>query len=100
MLNLFHCVPGGASKYQAFRTHQAVLTDGGVRTGCVIPGRQHTNNWFTWVHMKLFNWLGAFNNWEDTRQDIEEAIQKAFAEVETRMVGLVLLFRARQPRRN
>ncbi|KAL7626463.1 hypothetical protein AAE478_003235 [Parahypoxylon ruwenzoriense] len=98
MFNLFHCVPGGVSKLRAFGTYKHLLADGGVLVGCSVLGRKYAPNWFSrWRLSKLNGWK-VFNNWEDSEEDYRQALEKEFEEVEICVIGMVLLFRASEPR--
>ncbi|KAI0188219.1 methyltransferase [Xylaria flabelliformis] len=99
MFNLFHCVPGGVAKWQAIITYTQVLADDGVLTGCTILGKDYIISRLAWWNMRFFNFLGLFCNWDDSREDVESVLNQEFAEVETKLVGMVLLFKARKPRR-
>jgi hypothetical protein len=100
MMNLFHCMPGGKDKFKAFGTYKELLSDHGVLSGCTVLGPKHTKSWITKFYLKWYNhWWGVFNNWDDTREDLEEALHREFEEVETTLVGVTLLFRATKPRK-
>ncbi|KAI1154987.1 methyltransferase domain-containing protein [Nemania diffusa] len=96
MFNLFHCVPG-SEKLVAFSLYKDLLADGGVLTGCTVLGGSHATNWFNYLYVKLYNRIGLFHNWDDKKEDFEHALRENFEEVETTLVGMVLLFRATKP---
>lgn len=102
MFNLFHCIPGG-NKFKAIGTFSRLLDDSGVLVGCTVLGAKHSTSpaWLKTLYLKLYNsrW-GVFNNWDDSRGDIEEALHKNFDDVETWVVGMMLLFRAKKPKRD
>jgi hypothetical protein len=98
MFNLFHCIPGKA-KLGAFSLYKDLLADDGVLTGCTVLGGAHSTNWFNYMYVKLYNHVGIFHNWDDTKADFERALEENFEEVETTLVGMTLLFRATKPRR-
>ncbi|KAI3337231.1 methyltransferase [Xylariaceae sp. AK1471] len=97
MFNLFHCIPGNM-KLRAFSLYGDILADGGVLTGCTVLGGSHATNWINYQYVKLYNYLGIFHNWDDKKEDFERALKENFEEVETTLVGMVLLFRATKPR--
>ncbi|CAM1502594.1 Fc.00g073700.m01.CDS01 [Cosmosporella sp. VM-42] len=99
MFNLFHCMPGGKQKLKAIETFKDLLSDDGVLAGCTVLGPKHSPSWITTLYLRWYNWWGVFNNMDDNREDIEVALEKAFGEVETYLVGVTLLFWARKPRR-
>jgi hypothetical protein len=100
MFNLFHCMPGGKAKLQAIDTFKDLLADDGVLAGCTVLGAEHAANWVTKLYLRWYNKWGVFNNWGDRREDFEQALEQAFEESETWVVGTTLLFRATKPRRH
>ncbi|KAI0805281.1 methyltransferase domain-containing protein [Xylaria sp. FL0064] len=99
MFNLFHCIPG-SGKFKAFDHYKNLLADGGVLTGCTVLGGSHATNWFNYLYVKLYNRIGIFHNWNDRKEDFERALEENFGEVETTLVGMMLLFRATKPHRS
>ncbi|KAJ8133295.1 hypothetical protein O1611_g330 [Lasiodiplodia mahajangana] len=99
MFNLFHCVPGD-EKLRAFSLYKDLLAEGGVLTGCTVLGGNHATNWLNYLYVKLYNRLGIFHNWDDGKEAFERALKDNFEEVETTLVGMVLLFRATKPRKS
>lgn len=97
MFNLFHCVPG--DKLGAFGTYAALLEDHGVLSGCTILGETHATGWFSRWYVRMYNRKGIFNNLHDEEREFVKALEEAFEEVETWLVGMMLMFRARRPRR-
>jgi SAM-dependent methyltransferase len=96
MYNLFHCVPGGSSKFrQGLLLGAQLLSPDGVLYGCTILGHNNIHSILSWLTMVLYNWIGIFSNWDDTEDDVIAALHNQFNEVETRVVGQVLLFKAR-----
>jgi ubiquinone/menaquinone biosynthesis C-methylase UbiE len=100
MFNLFHCMPGGTEKLKAIRNFKEILNDDGVLSGCTVLGKKHSRNWFTTLYLKWYNKWGVFNNWNDNRDDIQQALEQEFEEVETWIIGMTLLFRATKPKRD
>jgi ubiquinone/menaquinone biosynthesis C-methylase UbiE len=98
MFNLFHCVPG-TEKLRAFSLYKGLLSDGGVLTGCTVLGKDHATNFVNRWYESLYNRAGIFNNWEDKKEDFERALKENFEQVETTVVGMMLLFRATKPRK-
>ncbi|KAL4800035.1 hypothetical protein BDV19DRAFT_354273 [Aspergillus venezuelensis] len=47
----------------------------------------------------LYNYIGMFGNWDDGREEISKPIRENFEEVESELVGTVLMRRAMKPRR-
>lgn len=100
MFNLFHCMPGGKDKFKAIANFKDLLSDDGVLAGCTVLGPKASPSWLTTLYLKWYNWWGVFNNWDDTQEDVTAVLDEAFAEVETWLVGVTLLFRAQKPRRS
>ncbi|KAI0130248.1 methyltransferase [Xylariales sp. AK1849] len=98
MFNLFHCIPGGLGKLRAFSTYKELLSDDGVLTGCTILGRKHATGWLSRLYLRFYNWVDFFNNWDDDQEAFERVLKQEFEEVETELVGMVLLFKASKPR--
>ncbi|KAJ3577785.1 hypothetical protein NPX13_g2785 [Xylaria arbuscula] len=99
MFNLFHCVPGKEKKLEAISLYKDLLADDGVLAGCTILGERFATNRINYLYLKLYNNKGIFHNWDDKKGDFERALMKNFKEVETTVVGMMLLFRATKPRR-
>ncbi|KAF7540639.1 hypothetical protein G7Z17_g12158 [Cylindrodendrum hubeiense] len=96
---LLHCMPGPPSRKTAvFSTMRPHLADDGVLIGATILGRQAPMNAFAWALMSLYNHLGIFDNWEDTREEFEAGLRREFDEVDVRVVGRVMVFTARKPK--
>ncbi|KAI5855021.1 methyltransferase [Durotheca rogersii] len=98
MFNLLHCVPG-QSKFGVFRVFKTLLAEGGVLAGCSILGHntRFPNFLSRWCMAGLNHW-GIFNNWDDTEDDFRRALEAEFEDVEIRIVGMMILFRAKTPR--
>ncbi|KAK1989676.1 hypothetical protein LX36DRAFT_594250 [Colletotrichum falcatum] len=100
MFNLLHCMPGGRAKLRAFGCYKELLADDGVLAGCTVLGPNERTGRLARLQLLWYNkWWGVFNNWDDTEEDIREALEREFAEVETWVVGQVMLFRAKKPRK-
>ncbi|KAI1397354.1 hypothetical protein F4819DRAFT_472395, partial [Hypoxylon fuscum] len=98
MFNLFHCVPGGASKFPAFGTYTQLLADGGVLAGCTILEEKYASRWVSKWMLKKMNHMGILNNLEDNEGNARRALENQFEGVETWLVGMVLLSSACKPR--
>lgn len=99
MFNLFHCVPGGTEKIGAITTYKELLTDNGSLAGCTILGQKHTKGPLRRLYLKVYNRMDIFNNWDDQREAFEKVLREDFDEVETEVVGSMLLWKASKPRR-
>jgi hypothetical protein len=100
MFNLFHCVPGGLEKLRAFATYKELLSDDGAIAGCTVLGHKHARGFFSWLYLKIYNHVDFFNNWDDDQETIENVLRQEFEQVETEVVGMMLLFKASKPRRS
>ncbi|KAJ3499841.1 hypothetical protein NLG97_g33 [Lecanicillium saksenae] len=100
MFNLFHCIPGGKSKFAGFANARQILADDGVLYGCTILGQSETRSAISRLYMSWYNYRWkVFHNWDDRREDVEAALHEQFEQVETCVQGSMLLFRATCPRR-
>ncbi|KAJ5637441.1 hypothetical protein N7490_007320 [Penicillium lividum] len=96
---LVHCLPGPLEKKMALFTNlKPYLAENGKIYGTTVLGKDVSHNWFGWILMFLYNWQGIFSNWDDGEKEIREALCRDYMNVETRVVGRVLLFVASQPR--
>ncbi|MFD3596352.1 methyltransferase domain-containing protein [Nocardia sp. NPDC058640] len=98
---VLHCVPGNfAEKGVAFRHLANILGDEGVLFGSTILGRRRTpRTLFGRALTAVYGRVGAFNNRDDDRDELEDALKEAFGEYSITDVGDVTLFTARRPRR-
>lgn len=100
MFNLFHCVPGPA-KLQGLRYYADRLSDEGVLSGCSVLGRRYSPNWISTLYLRLYNWRGkVMYNLDDTEEEFEVALKEIFEDVEIEVVGMMILFTAKKPRRS
>nr|WP_280220346.1 class I SAM-dependent methyltransferase [Nocardia neocaledoniensis] len=98
---VLHCVPGDfAEKGVAFRHLAAVLADDGTLFGSTILGRDApAPTLFGRALSAGYSQVGAFNNADDDRVGLVDALRAAFDDVDLTDVGAVTLFAARSPRR-
>ncbi|ROT35130.1 methyltransferase domain-containing protein [Sodiomyces alkalinus F11] len=100
MFNLFHCVPGGKAKFRGLATFKGLLSENGVLCGCTVLGNAHAANWFTSKYLWLYNkQLQVFHNYDDRKEDVLEVLEREFEEVETWVIGTMMLFRAKKPKK-
>jgi ubiquinone/menaquinone biosynthesis C-methylase UbiE len=110
---ILHQIPGPASsKGVVIRNAKELLSDNGVLLGCTILGKQ----WEKQDHgyqvkserpsgllarylLGVYNNKGWFNNWEDDPNVMDRVLRTEFEEVETKVVGVMFVFRAAKPRR-
>ncbi|CCF43668.1 methyltransferase [Colletotrichum higginsianum] len=100
MFNLFHCMPGGRAKLRALGMYKELLSDDGVLSGCTVLGPNASTGWLTRFQLRWYNkWWGIFHNWDDEKEHVQEALDHEFEEVETWVIGQLMLFRAKKPRK-
>jgi hypothetical protein len=97
MLNLFHCVPGGLSKFHALKTYTELLNPGRVLVGCTILGQHNSMNWLARSIRNFYNWTGMFYNLADTEEALVNFPRHEFDDVETRRIGVVVIFKITRP---
>lgn len=96
---LIHCLPGPLKwKMKLFTDLKPFLANSGVIYGSTILGKGVEHNWLGSRLMNLYNSRGIFGNWEDGEEDIRQALLENFENVETKVVGCVLLFSVSRPR--
>ena len=110
---LFHCMPGPTeSKAQAIRSVSQVLSDDGVLVGSTVLGKvwektksgykarpEATQGRLTSFVLGIYNKRGIFDNYEEDPHVFDRVLKENFKQVETKIVGMMLLFRAKNPRR-
>lgn len=98
---LLHCVPGPPTrKAQGLQRLAPLLRDDdSVLFGTTILGNGVEHNLFGRFLMTAYNNAGSFDNWDDDAESIVQALREAFEDVKFEVVGTVLLFEARRPRR-
>ncbi|KAK4458617.1 hypothetical protein QBC42DRAFT_255163 [Cladorrhinum samala] len=112
MFNLLHCIPAPCEeKTRAFELAAQCLLDGGVLAGCtVLPVEEAVGagagGWWrvplAGLHLRVYNSEGGrrvFGNLGDTREVLERGLRRWFDEVEVKVVGCMLLFRGKGPKR-
>lgn len=95
-----HCLPGTwHEKGKAFDHLADLLNDDGFLFGSTILGKGVEHNLAGSGLMKLYNRLGIFHNVNDDLDGLQQALTRAFNEVNVDLVGTVAVFNARGPRR-
>lgn len=96
---LLHCMPGPPERKAAlFKNLRGCLSEKGVLFGSTILGQGVEQNAFGQYLMNLYSKKGFFGNLLDSRKVFEDALKENFEDVECRVEGVVLLFKARKPR--
>jgi ubiquinone/menaquinone biosynthesis C-methylase UbiE len=99
LMYLIHTLPGPPGhKLQIFRNIKPYLKEKGVVFGATILGKDVYHNLFAGLLMRLYNRLGAFDNFADGKDELLKALASEFEEVKIEVIGCVLLFVASQPR--
>jgi len=98
---LLHCLRGpSSSKGKLFSNLKNNLEDDGVLFGATVLGKgDFKHNLFGMGLMLFYNGIGLFDNWKDTERDFVAALRENFNEVESKVVGCTLLFKASKPKR-
>ncbi|KAL7932540.1 S-adenosyl-L-methionine-dependent methyltransferase [Trichoderma chlorosporum] len=95
-----HCIAGPPEKknkvFDMLRDHVA---DDGVLIGTTILGEERPMNWFAKRLMKFYNEKGIFDNWNDSRSVFEDGLRRNFDEVHVQIIGRVMMFTARNPKK-
>lgn len=96
---LLHCLPGPpARKAEALVRTKALLRPGGVLFGATILAKNVRPNLLARFVLWMNNYLGIFDNYEDSAACFTEPLQKAFHDVKIEVIGCMLLFEARDPK--
>jgi SAM-dependent methyltransferase len=97
---VLHCLPGPLSnKAVAVRNIASVLTPDGVFFGGTVLGLTERHNRRARAVIRAFNLNGAFDNREDTADELRSILEEAFDEVTVDVVGSTALFTGRHPRK-
>ncbi|RSL77238.1 hypothetical protein CEP51_009248 [Fusarium floridanum] len=110
---IMHHMPGPTlSKSKAIRNAKSILAEDGVLVGSTILGKvwektekgyqvkagQKPGRVATFA-LGFYNKRGIFDNYEEDPRVFEQVLKEEFEEVETRIVGMIFIFRAAKPRR-
>lgn len=97
---LLHCLAGSPEeKTRLFDVVRPHLAADGVFVGTTILGKSVSVNWLGRMLMDNYNnKKRCFHNVEDSKAVFEEGLHRNFEEVESWVVGQVMLFTARKPR--
>ena len=97
---LLHCLAGSPEeKSRLFDVVRPHLAADGVFVGTTILGKDVPVSWLGGMLMDNYNnKKRCFHNFEDSQASFEEGLHRNFEEVESRVVGQVMLFKARKPR--
>lgn len=97
LLNLLHFIESSGRKLSILNTYSEVLSDKGSLHGTTLLGHRYTPNWFSKWWAPKFESDDAFHCWKDTKEMVDDALKQYFEESETRIVGYMLLFKAKKP---
>ncbi|PWY93431.1 hypothetical protein BO94DRAFT_342240 [Aspergillus sclerotioniger CBS 115572] len=99
LMYLLHCLPPPSDhKATVFAHLKDHLTTEGTLFGATVLGTGAHHNLLGRLTIRFYNWKGIFGNKDDSPEVFVKALENEFEEVETHIVGVVLLFRARKPR--
>lgn len=100
MFYLLHCLPGPPEdKTRVFDVVRAHVAADGVVVGATILGEDVSINWFARRLMKTYNGdAKIFDNWKDSQNIFHDGLRRNFEDVDSWVIGQVMLFRARKPR--
>ncbi|KAF5009991.1 hypothetical protein FDECE_3828 [Fusarium decemcellulare] len=110
---VLHCMPGPtASKAEAIRNAKSVLTGNGVLVGSTALGKkwEKTQEGYRVMHdqklgrlttfaLGFYNKRGIFDNYQEDPNVFDKTLREEFEDVETRVIGMMFLFRASKPRK-
>ncbi|KAJ4319453.1 hypothetical protein N0V84_006356 [Fusarium piperis] len=110
---IMHHMPGPTlNKSQAIRNAKSILADDGVLVGSTVLGKvwgktekgyqvkagQKPNRVAIFA-LGFYNKRGVFDNYEEDPNVFDKVLKEEFEEVESRIVGMIYIFRAAKPRR-
>ncbi|OJJ71090.1 hypothetical protein ASPBRDRAFT_602357 [Aspergillus brasiliensis CBS 101740] len=99
LMYMLHCLPPPTDRKAAVFSHlKHHLTAEGTLFGVTVLGYGAQHNLLGRLTLRFFNWKGIFGNADDSPEAFVRVLENEFEEVETHIVGVVLLFRARKPR--
>ncbi|KAJ2965528.1 hypothetical protein NQ176_g10573 [Zarea fungicola] len=100
MFYLLHCLSGPPEdKTRVFDVVRAHVAADGVAVGATILGEDVSINWFARRLMQTYNGdAKIFDNWRDSQNIFHDGLCRNFEDVDSWVVGQVMLFRARRPR--
>ncbi len=97
MSYLLHCLPGNMeSKTVVFDHLKSLLNPGGIIFGSTFLFKDIKRNFLETQWSIFFNKIGAFNNKEDSYEELREVLKQQFSEYSITMIRCVGLFWARK----
>lgn len=92
---LLHCVPGSFEEKEViFLNLKEHLSADGILFGCTVLGKGINNALHTKLFLKLYQFIGIFNNEKDTQEELKKTLARHFKYCEVSIVGNVAFFRA------
>lgn len=96
MANVLHCVPGAMpAKTVAFEHAREALAPGGVLFGATVLGNGVKHTLLSKRALAGMNRRGVFSNIDDSLEDLDAGLARAFDSHEIQVQGAVALFTAR-----
>ncbi|MCG8593400.1 MAG: class I SAM-dependent methyltransferase [Kiloniellales bacterium] len=94
---LLHCLPGSIPEKAVVFDHLlAVMSDGAVLFGATLLQGDAPRSRAAQALMNVYNRKGIFSNAEDRFQDLQQELNRRFANVRLRRRGAVAIFEARR----
>ncbi|KAJ5901159.1 hypothetical protein N7504_007152 [Penicillium tannophilum] len=99
LMNVLHTLPPPSQrKATVFKSLKKHLSPNGTLCGSTVLGRGVQHNLIGRLTMWIYNRNKIFENQNDSPEIFTQALKEEFEEVETTVMGAVLLFRARKPK--
>ena len=83
-----------------FENLRGYLADDGILYGTTILDKGVKHNLLGKFLMLFLNTVGIFGNWGDSEEGYEAALKENFEDEDVRVVGVVLLFTVKKPRKD
>lgn len=100
LMLLLHCLPcSPAEKTRVFANVKQHLSPNGTLFGATILGRGVRLTRTARLLLSMLRRVGAVSNADDRKEDFLDGLSREFEEVEGNVVGCILLFSARKPRK-
>lgn len=99
MFYLLHCLRGGCTEKadRVLANLAPALTPDGTLYGTTVLGKGVTHNLPGRILMWVYNSRAVFGNVDDSEKGFAQALRRHFEDVETKVVGTILLFVAKRP---
>lgn len=96
---VLHCLPGPiSSKDIAVRNLASMLMDDGILFGATVLGVSERHNALGRTLLRVCNRTGAFGNLDDSKEGLQELLDRYFETVEIKLERTVAIFVASRPK--